>query len=512
MVLHIHVLNPLILLQIFPLLITLLNEKSILDAVSADAARSSGTKILPHPSSSSTAVSNSKSKDSSRPKFIFHLLLSILRSMGLHRKEGQGNVNEKVVQKGSNFIRPVVFLGSKLQWICALATTNHSYQPEQSIEDLISLFLHHLQQIIIDFVGSSGKSLTNSFVQLFTQLFTTLSEFMERYAFCLDKIHVYSSLVNVFPFLLKDEEQNELAFMKLKVLNLKIAQILSKLKEAASDNKQAVIKCKQYIYSALEDIQLSEVMKVGEGKLDLEENVEEMEAVSPQEIGVKNEEIAGIRKQLYHGIFANLTNHLDHLEDMRRIIQRLNIFLQSLLLQSTSVTNARATVDTHLLGTLNVTVKEVVIRGLLFPESELTGFISSLLTLTSAIIVLSLQSNKSPIISHYNEWILLLREMLLRMGDLWEKDFEQTIHHQQIEAFRSHLLEVFRALEPNDTSYRYSFSTQSQSYQLSWINLLYYIPKPIFSTLIEFVIENSSENYTKAVQEQLHFVAQSRKQ
>ncbi len=512
MVLHIHVLSPLILLQIFPLLITLLNEKSILDAVSADAARSSGTKILPHPSSSSTAVSNSKSKDSSRPKFIFHLLLSILRSMGLHRKEGQGNVNEKVVQKGSSFIRPVVFLGSKLQWICALATTNHSYQPEQSIEDLISLFLHHLQQIIIDFVGSSGKSLTNSFVQLFTQLFTTLSEFMERYAFCLDKIHVYSSLVNVFPFLLKDEEQNELAFMKLKVLNLKIAQILSKLKEAASDNKQAVIKCKQYIYSALEDIQLSEVMKVGEGKLDLEENVEEMEAVSPQEIGVKNEEIAGIRKQLYHGIFANLTNHLDHLEDMRRIIQRLNISLQSLLLQSISVTNARATVDTHLLGTLNVTVKEVVIRGLLFPESELTGFISSLLTLTSAIIVLSLQSNKSPIISHYNEWILLLREMLLRMGDLWEKDFEQTIHHQQIEAFRSHLLEVFRALEPNDTSYRYSFSTQSQSYQLSWINLLYYIPKPIFSTLIEFVTENSSENYTKAVQEQLHFVVQSRKQ
>lgn len=512
------------------MLITLLNEKSILDAVSADALRSSSSTLLEHPPSSSSGARNKDSQqqssreNSSRPKAIFHLLLSVLESMGLYRKDEGKGAHSKKTNQLLHVITPVVLLGEKLQWISALATTvNHSYQPERSIEDLIGQFVDYLQKIIRDFIGISGRTLTLSFVHLLARLLNILAEFMERYDFCREKLCITSDLLNIFPFQLRDEEQNQLAFMKLKVLNLKIAEILSKHSEQSSSHRQQVIaKCKQYVYASLDDIQVSEIIQatsdvIGKEKEDEDERKMEEENVVVEKKSEKStDEEMVIRKQLYQGIFSNLTNYLDHLEDMRRVLHKLSTLTQNLLPHYSSSAST-VLIDPHLMNGLMSTLQEIIIRGLMFPETELIGFITSLTLLASTVILLSLQRahHRSIFLTNSMGWLQLVRELLLRMGDLWEKDQEQTIHHQQIELFKSHLIELYRSSASSSENqpflHLYRFNDQSEAFQLAWINLLKYIPKTIFLAVSNHIQHDYFSYFSHTVQEQFTFVTNCRK-
>ena len=181
----------------FPLLLSLITEKSFFDTVTAEYTKSS-----------------KDSARSSRSRSLFETGLHILRCLALQipfSSNASTSVRyfpKRKAEQLSQSSRSLVLEGS-LVWLSQVNVQTNTTS-KQSIETLVELFLQQLQFICVNLIVVHGSFVSNPLIGVLNQIFRLIFELKEKYHFHSKAVISFiPSLTNSFPFSFKDTDSHQ---------------------------------------------------------------------------------------------------------------------------------------------------------------------------------------------------------------------------------------------------------------------------------------------------------------
>jgi hypothetical protein len=459
---------------VFPLIVALLNEKSLFDTVSSEGTK----KQLP--STSATSKKETSSGSSSRHHLILNLVLNVLNTLCMKMKSFSSSSLSEEEDSPYLATKPVILLEPSFSWICMANTILNDRK--QSTEQLVTQFSSTLQQRVVDLLSSLNekgsaskeqeKMVSKSLATLLTKMITILLDLRFSFPFIDEGFFIFDSLLSYFPLSLKEEEeqvsQKHSSFQQIETLNLSICQIVGIKRK----NEPVTVK---YIQDCLRKISLEE-KKGGLG--------DEFDGVSAFSFSGK----------FYSSLFQNLSSSVDSIDDVMELVNYLSPTLMRLKQSNTdSVSGNNRPLATSL--------SDCFYSVLLFSVSHLSSslditFLSSQIQLTMSLLVLSLKIGQND--RNLLRWTSLLKQLLVLLSykeneSVSEGNSEtnelRTIHSSE-SSVHSIMNDIELILFENG-----SFSTFSREFQECFINDVMYFQDSLFGSFITLLATKSLKQY-----------------